>query len=70
MKFVDIEVDSGAELSCLLANIGVDTHPLHEIGSSMCGGGMFSKTPEPHVACCPIFVLEPHPFKMGQFCPS
>ena len=26
-EFVDIEVDSGAEVRCLLANIGADTHP-------------------------------------------
>ena len=36
-KSVDIEIDSGAEVSCLLANIGADTYPLHET-LSMCGG--------------------------------
>ena len=35
---VDIEIDSGAEVSCLLANIGADTYPLHETRLSMCGG--------------------------------
>ena len=37
-EFVDIEVDSGAEVSCLLASIGADTYPLHETRLSMCGG--------------------------------
>ena len=37
-EFVEIEVDSGAELSCLLANIGADRYPLHETRLSMCGG--------------------------------
>ena len=27
---VDIEIDSGAEVSCFLVNIGTDTCPLHE----------------------------------------
>ena len=27
---VDIEIDSGAEVSCLPVNIGADTYPLHE----------------------------------------
>ena len=36
-EFVDIEVDSGAEVSCLLANIGADTYPLHQT-RLMCGG--------------------------------
>ena len=35
---VDIEVDSGAEMSCLPASIGADTCPLHETRLSMCGG--------------------------------
>ena len=37
-EFVDIEVDSGAEVSCLPANIGADTCPLHETRLSMSGG--------------------------------
>ena len=37
-EFVDIEVDSGVEVSCLLASIGADTYPLHETRFSMCGG--------------------------------
>ena len=35
---VDIEIDSGAEVSCLPANIGAETHPLHGTRLSMCGG--------------------------------
>ena len=35
---VDIEIDSGAEVSCLPANIGADTHPVHETRLSMVGG--------------------------------
>ena len=35
---VDIEIDSGAEVSCLPVNIGTDTYPLHETRLSMCGG--------------------------------
>ena len=35
---VDIEIDSGAEVSCLLVNVGADTYPLHETRLSMCGG--------------------------------
>ena len=35
---VDIEVDSSAEVSCLLASSGADTYPLHETRLSMCGG--------------------------------
>ena len=35
---VDIEIDAGAEVSCLPANIGADTYPLHETRLSMCGG--------------------------------
>ena len=35
---VDIEIDSGAEASCLPSNIGADTYPLHETRLSMCGG--------------------------------
>ena len=35
---VDIEIDSGAEVSCLPSNIGADTYPLHETRHSMCGG--------------------------------
>ena len=35
---VDIEIDSGAEVSCLLANIRADTFPLHETRLSMVGG--------------------------------
>ena len=34
---VDIEIDSGAEVSCLPVNIGADTYPLHETGLSMFG---------------------------------
>ena len=37
-EFVDIEVDSGAEMSCLPASIGADAYPLHEPRLSMCGG--------------------------------
>ena len=37
-EVVDIEVDSGAEVSCLSASIGVDTYSLHETRLSMCGG--------------------------------
>ena len=37
-EFVDIEVDSGAEVSCLPASIGGDTYPVHEARLSMCGG--------------------------------
>ena len=32
---VDIEIDSGAEVSCLPVNIGADTYPLHETKLSM-----------------------------------
>ena len=35
---VDTEIDSGAEVSCLPVNIGVDTYPVHETRLSMCGG--------------------------------
>ena len=35
---VDSEIDSGAEVSCLPANIGADTFPLHKTRLSMCGG--------------------------------
>ena len=35
---VDIEIDSGAEVSCLPWNTGADTYPLHETRLSMCGG--------------------------------
>ena len=35
---VDIEIDSGAEVSCLPVNIGADTYPLHETRLSMFGG--------------------------------
>ena len=35
---VDIEIDSGAEVSCHPVNIGADTYPLHETRLSMCGG--------------------------------
>ena len=38
VHFVDIEVDSGAEVSCLHASIGADTYPLLETKLSMCGG--------------------------------
>ena len=34
----DIEIDSGAEVSCLPACIGADTYPLHETRLSMCHG--------------------------------
>ena len=37
---VDIEIDSGAEVSCLPKNIGADTYPLHETRLSMCGGNL------------------------------
>ena len=33
---VAIEIDSGAEVSCFLVNIGADTYPLHETRLSMC----------------------------------
>ena len=36
-EFVDIEVDTGAEVSCLPANIGADTYPLHETRLNVCG---------------------------------
>ena len=35
---VDIEIESGAEVSCFPANIGADTYPLHETRLSICGG--------------------------------
>ena len=35
---VDIEIDSGADVSCLPANIGADTYTPHETRLSMCGG--------------------------------
>ena len=35
---VDIEIDSGADVSCLPVNIGADTYPLRETRLSMCGG--------------------------------
>ena len=35
---VDIESDSGAEVSCLPVNTGADTYPLHETRLRMCGG--------------------------------
>ena len=35
---VDIEIGSGAEVSCLPVNIGADTYPLHETRLSVCGG--------------------------------
>ena len=35
---VDIEIDSGAGVSCLLVNTGADTYLLHETRLSMCGG--------------------------------
>ena len=35
---VDIDVDSGAEASCLPASTGAETYPLHEMTLSMCGG--------------------------------
>ena len=35
---VDIDIDSGAEVSCLPVNIGAETYPLHETRLSMCGG--------------------------------
>ena len=35
---VDIEIDSGAEVSCLLVNIDASTYPLHETRLSMAGG--------------------------------
>ena len=30
VESVDIEIDSGAKVSCLLVNIGADTYPLHK----------------------------------------
>ena len=33
---VDIEIDSGAEVSCRPVNIGADTYPLHETRRSAC----------------------------------
>ena len=35
---VDIEIDSGAKVSCFLVNIGADTCPLLETRLSMVGG--------------------------------
>ena len=35
-EFVDIEIDAGAEVSCLPASIGADTCPPHETRLSMC----------------------------------
>ena len=35
---VDIEIDSGVEVSRFPANIGADNYPLHETRLSMCGG--------------------------------
>ena len=35
---MDIEIDSGAEVSCFLVNIGADTYPLFETRLSMVGG--------------------------------
>ena len=35
---VDIEIDSGAEVSCHPVNAGADTYPLHETRLSVCGG--------------------------------
>ena len=35
---VDIEIGSGAEVSCINVNIGADTYPLHETRLNMCGG--------------------------------
>ena len=37
-EFVDVEVGSRAELSCLPASIGADAYPLDETRLSMCGG--------------------------------
>ena len=34
----DIEVDSGAVVSCFLVNIGADTCPVHETRLGRCGG--------------------------------
>ena len=35
---VDIEIDSGAEVSSLSVNIGADTYPVHEMRLSIYGG--------------------------------
>ena len=35
---VDIEIDSGAEVSCVPVNIGADAYPPHETRLGMCGG--------------------------------
>ena len=37
-EVVDVEVDSGAEMSCLPASTNADTYPLHETRLSTCGG--------------------------------
>ena len=37
-ELVDIEIDSGAEVSCLPVNIRAETYPLNETRLSMCGG--------------------------------
>ena len=37
-EFVVIEVDSGAEVSCLPANVGADTYPQYETRLTMWGG--------------------------------
>ena len=39
---VDIDIDSGAEVSCLPVTIGTDTYSLHETRLSMCGGHHFA----------------------------
>ena len=36
-EFIDMEADSGSEVSCLPANIEADTYPLYETRLSMCG---------------------------------
>ena len=35
---VDIEINAGAEVSCLPVNVGADTCPLHETRLGRCGG--------------------------------
>ena len=37
-EVVDVEVDSGAEVSCRPESVGADTYPLHERRLSMCKG--------------------------------
>ena len=50
--------DSGAEVSCLPANIGADTYPLHETRFSMCGGHHVAAGGKLHEFGARIFGLE------------